>query len=80
MGGLNLLNATPIFMKIGLEIHNISKYIVCFSRSMAVRSISVAGLVVFLISCGGAVIRLEDVCRGGGEVRLEGGGSLSRLV
>ena len=33
------------------------------SGSRAVRSISVAGLVVFLISCGGAVIRLEDVCR-----------------
>ena len=33
------------------------------SRSMAVRTISVACLVVILISCGGAVIRLEDVCR-----------------
>ena len=32
------------------------------SRSMAVPTISVAVL-VFLISCGGAVIRLEDVCR-----------------
>ena len=61
--GVDLLNAPPIFMKIGLEIHNISKYIVCFSRSMAVRSISIAGLVVFLISCDGAVIQLEDVFR-----------------
>ena len=56
------MNAPPIFMKIGLEIHHISKYIVCFSRSMAVHLISVVGLVVFLISCGGAVIRLEEVC------------------
>ena len=73
MGG-KFTECSANFMKIGLEIHNISKYIVCFSRSMAVRSISVAGLVVFLTTCHGAVIRLEDVCRGGGEVRLEGEG------
>ena len=62
-GGGRFTECTANFMKIGLEIHNISKYIVCFSRSMAVRSIFVAGLVVFLIKCSGAVIRLEDVCR-----------------
>ena len=56
------MNAPPIFMKIGLEIHNVSKYIVCgFSLSMAVR-LSISIVVAFLISCGGAVIRLEEVC------------------
>ena len=62
MGGGKFTECSANFMKIGVEIHNISKYIVCFSRSMAVRLISVVGLVVFLISCGGAVIRLEEVC------------------
>ena len=54
------MNAPPIFMKIGLEIHNFSKEIVCgFSPSMAVRLL--ISIVAFLISCGGAVIRLEEV-------------------
>ena len=44
------------------------------SRSMAVRTISVAGLVVILISCGGAVIRLEDDCRVEGRCDWRGEG------
>ena len=73
--GVDLLNAPPIFMKIGLEIHNrllFSKYGCafdfrcrpsCLFDKLRRRRYSFGGG----LSCGG------------GEVQLEGGGSLSRL-